>query len=164
MAKTTPKSPKDKGWGTAWLGGATGNKDLTTHKVRVTKRKSQVRRRLRKVPKPTELERAGTFLLETAQEILSRSSMLDTAVRDTVAQGLAYIVHAGNDCLVSGKSLPTMPWLMAIDGSTEEWFRSRGFVPWFCRAAASLFHTSYPRELVREPRVVVHRGSKKKES
>lgn len=76
------------------------------------------------------------------------SSNWDTAVRDSAAQGLAYIVNAAYDCRASGMDFAgTQEWLTFIEASTAQWFRDRGFVEWFCGAAANLFRTTPPRLL-----------------
>lgn len=95
-----------------------------------------------------KLDDTGKYLLTVADEILRRSSNLDTAVRDSIAHGLAYIVHAGNDCTASNmKQLTTDQWMSSIDLWTADWFRSRGFAEWFCLGAACLFNKSRPRTL-----------------
>lgn len=87
-------------------------------------------------------------LLAHAQAIFDMSANWDTGVRDSVGEGLAYIVHAAYDCRASGMEFAnTEEWMIFIDHATAEWFRARGFVEWFCVAAASLFRTTPPRHL-----------------
>jgi|HubBroStandDraft_3_1064219.scaffolds.fasta_scaffold332843_1 hypothetical protein len=91
----------------------------------------------------------AAYLLNTAEEIRKRAdaACLDTAVRDEIAEGLAYIVRAGNDCRACNLNLETDQWLSFIDRATEDWFRARGYAEWFCFGAASGFNTSRPRTL-----------------
>lgn len=94
-----------------------------------------------------QLDDTGKWLLEIAEDIYYRVSSLDTAVRDDVCEGLARIVHAGNDCVAANLNLNTEQWMSFIDGATADWFRRRGFAEWFCVAAANGFRKSRPRDL-----------------
>src|ERR1700723_2213639 len=85
------------------------------------------------------LDKTGKYLLATAEEIWKQSDNLDTAVRDNISQGLAYIVSAGNDCVASNLNFTTEQWMSFIDNATANWFRNRGFAEWFCIAAATHF-------------------------
>jgi hypothetical protein len=87
-------------------------------------------------------------LLEQADEILAMVNGLDTAVRDNVAVGVSYIVHAANDCAALNLDLSVDQWMSYIEKATADWFRARGFAEWFCAGAATGFRTSRPRELV----------------
>ena len=89
----------------------------------------------------------GKWLLQIAEEIRVKASGLDTSVRDSVSEGLAYIVQAGNDCTAQNLDLTTDQWMSFIDNATADWFRSRGYAEWFCLAAASSFRKSRPRTL-----------------
>lgn len=89
----------------------------------------------------------GKWLIATAEEIWRRSAGLDTSVRDSVAEGLAYIVSAANDCTAQNLDLTVEQWMSWIDQATADWFRARGFAEWFCIAAASGFRKSRPRIL-----------------
>lgn len=99
------------------------------------------------------LNDCGTSLLEHAEELWRKADGLDTAVRDEVAEGVAFIVRAGYDCLATNIPYHTTDeWMAYIDHATAEWFRDRGFAEWFCIAAARGFNSSRPR--IREERVV----------
>lgn len=89
----------------------------------------------------------GKRYLSMADEIWKSADGLDTAVRDTVAEGLAHIVNAGYDCLAQNLDLTIEGWMSFIDGSTADWFRNRGFAEWFCVGAANGFRQSRPRAL-----------------
>lgn len=89
----------------------------------------------------------GKWLLDTAEEIHRKSQILDTGVRDSVSEGLAYIVQAGNDCVASNLDLTTEQWMSFIDNATADWFRIRGYAEWFCIGAACQFRKSRPRIL-----------------
>lgn len=92
--------------------------------------------------------KAADELLQKADEMWSLSADLDTAVRDSMAQGLAYIVNCAFDCRALAMEFQDLEsWNAFIDNSTAQWFKNRGFVDWFCGAAASLFHTTPPRNL-----------------
>ena len=92
--------------------------------------------------------RQADALLAHAESIWSQSDGFDTAVRDSIAEGLAYIVSAAFDCRANAMDFAdTDSWMAFIDSSTAHWFRTRGFVEWFCGAAASLFRTTPPRHL-----------------
>lgn len=90
----------------------------------------------------------GEALLEQAAKIWDAADYLDTAVRDGIAEGLGYLVHAAYDSIANSMNIPdTTAWMAFIDNATAEWFRERGFAEWFCLAAASQFFTSRPRVL-----------------
>ena len=80
--------------------------------------------------------------LDHAQKIFESSSALDTMVRDSVAEGLAYIVHAAYDAQACSVELDSGSFREFIAKKTSEWFQSRGCANWFCEAAAVLFNTS----------------------
>ncbi len=109
---------------------------------------------------------AAENMLSHCRDIWEESSGFDTAVRDSVASGLAYLVHAAFDCRSIALDFQDFESGNAfIDNSTAEWFRERGFVEWFAAGAASLFNTTPPRRLAdRNPFVVsqVPRRRKKK--
>lgn len=118
---------------------------------KVTQRKPRINKTMDKV---------GRSLLDHAEEIFHLASGLDTAVRDDVSQGLAYIVAAGYDSLASNLNLPTEGWMSWIDMSTADWFRRRGFAEWFCVGAAAGFRKSRPRTL--QERIIKIRRVKSK--
>lgn len=91
----------------------------------------------------------GNQLLRLAQVTWDAAEGLDTAVRDEIAQGVAFIVRAGYDCLASNLDVSVDSRMRYIDHSTEEWFRAREFAEWFCIAAARGFDSSRPRNVDR---------------
>ena len=71
---------------------------------------------------------------------------LDSAVRDLLYMGLAYLLHVAYDNQAIALQLDGDAFHSFISGKTAQWFRDRGFADWFCSAAASGFNTSRPRE------------------
>jgi len=103
---------------------------------------------------------AADKMLSHCREVYELSSGFDTTVRDSVASGLAYLVHAAFDCRSIALDFKDFESSNAfIDNSTAEWFRERGYVEWFSAGAASLFNTTPPRRLAdRSPFVVRKRA------
>lgn len=98
-------------------------------------------------------DRAADAMLKHCEEVWAISGGFDTAVGDTVAEGLAHLLNAAYDCRAIAMDFRDFESRNSfIDGSIAEWFRVRGFAEWFCLAAASGFRTSRPRVLA--PRVV----------
>ena len=91
------------------------------------------------------MEKLAKLYLERAGELFAACDSMDTAVRDSVSEGLAYIVHAGYDC--QGCAYDIQQFHEFVDKKTREWFESRGFADWFCEAAACGFNSSKPRIL-----------------
>lgn len=87
-------------------------------------------------------DRLAKQYLDEAGEIFESSRGLDTAVRDSVCEGLAYIVHAADDAQACSVALDSPSFHEFIEAKTSEWFRSRGCADWFCEAASVLFLTS----------------------
>ena len=87
-------------------------------------------------------DRLAKQYLDAAGEIFEASGDLDTIVRDTVAEGLAYIVHTAYDCQACSVDLGPASFHDFVAKKTEEWFTSRGFVEWFAHGAAVLFDSS----------------------
>ena len=102
------------------------------------------------------LNAAAEKMLSHARDVYELSRGFDTAVRDSVASGLAYLVHAAFDCRSIALDFKDFESDNAFtDNSTAEWFRERGYVEWFSAGAASLFNTTPPRRLAdRNPFVV----------
>jgi hypothetical protein len=97
--------------------------------------------------------KAADAMLKQIDEAWAIADGFDTAVRDTVAEGLAHLLNAAYDCRAIALDFKDFESRNSfIDGSIAEWFRVRGFAEWFCLAAASGFRTSRPRVLV--PRIV----------
>ena len=118
----------------------------------------RIRRRVpqRTGPPPKIYGKVAAELLEHAERIWSIADGLDTAVRDTVAQALAYIVHSAFDTQSIAAKIPSDGSHAYITGATEQWFRDRGFAEWFCHGAGQLFHTSRPR-IMSEMKVKIRR-------
>ena len=119
-----------------------------------------MRRRSRK-PSPQVLAKyksEGDLLLDRCQDIWHAADLLDTAVRDDIAQGLAYLVHSAYDSIATGMAIDnTEGWISFINYATADWFRVRGFAEWFCLAAGQCFHSSRPRTLAERTVTVINR-------
>jgi hypothetical protein len=87
-------------------------------------------------------DRLAKQYLDLAGEIFESSGGLDTCVRDSVATGLAYIVHAAYDSQACSVNMDMGTDREFIAKKVEEWFTSRGFVDWFAHGASVLFDTS----------------------
>jgi hypothetical protein len=98
-------------------------------------------------------------MLIQADAIFEWSADLDTAVRDTVCTGLAYLVHSAFDSQASSLCLQGPAFSSFIDNATAEWFRERDFAEWFCVGAGNLFHSSRPRSLAEMREVIKFRRS-----
>ena len=130
-------------------------------------KKNPVRRGFRFTMSAAEKKRwndAAQKLLTHCREVYELSAGFDTAVRDSVASGLAYLVHAAFDCRAIAHEFEDLEsWSAFIDNSTAEWFRERGYVEWFAAGAASLFNTTPPRQLAdRNPFVVVKKRRRRR--
>lgn len=84
----------------------------------------------------------GNAILAQAQELFEKSNSLDTAVREVVHDGLAYIVHAAYDTIACANCISDVDFGPYIQAKTYEWFREHGFVEWFCVGASTLFQTT----------------------
>lgn len=87
-------------------------------------------------------DQVAKLYLDRAEEIFKASDGLDTAVRDSVAEGLAFIVHAAYDSQACSVNLDSESFHDFIAKKTSQWFASRDFVDWFCQGAACLFNSS----------------------
>ena len=105
------------------------------------------RRVKRKRPKPSRYATVAHQYLEHAEALWAAAADFDTAVRDSVAMGLAHIVRAAYDCQALDAGLQGLAFINFIDQNTAEWFRRREFSEWFCIAAACGFNSSRPREM-----------------
>ena len=110
------------------------------------------------------LEKYAEETLRACAERWNAAADLDTAVRDNVAQGLAYLVYSAYDSLACSRDLGSAADHYAssyafISGSTAEWFRERGFAEWFCIGAGSLFNNQRPRVIHEEPVKIIRRRS-----
>lgn len=115
-------------------------------------RKHRVRRPITTAEK-ARWNKAADAMLKHCEEVWDLASGFDTAVGDTVAEGLAHLLNAAYDCRAIALDFRDFESRNSfIDGSIAEWFRVRGFAEWFCLAAASGFRTSRPRILA--PRIV----------
>ena len=99
--------------------------------------------------KDKTIDRLAKQFLDRAGELFEACDSMDTAVRDSVCTGLAYLVNAGYDCQAC--ALDIEQFHEFVDKKTAEWFRSRGFAEWFCQGAAALFNSSKPRILQWSP-------------
>jgi hypothetical protein len=88
------------------------------------------------------LRKYGDMLLEMCDKVQKAGGNLDSAVRDTLADGLAYLVHAAEDCYACADEVKGDAFSARISTRTAKWFRKRGYVEWFCQAAASCFMTT----------------------
>jgi hypothetical protein len=123
-----------------------------------------VRRFRKKVSRLSRYAIVAHQYLQHAEELWATADF-DTAVRDDVAKGLAYIVRAAYDCQALDAGLQGLAFVNFIDQKTAEWFRRREFSEWFCIAAACGFNSSRPRELKDwrfEPRTYLRRRAKTK--
>ena len=96
------------------------------------------------------LDRYAEATLRSCAERWNAAAGLDTAVRDNVAQGLAYLVWSAYDSLAMSGGIgfdcdDYGASAQFVANSTATWFRSRGFAEWFCIAAGELFHNQRPR-------------------
>ena len=103
-------------------------------------------RRRRITSKPSRYAIVAQEYLEHAEALWTKADF-DTAVRDDVAVGLAYIIRAAFDCQALDFNLQGLEFSLYIEQKTAEWFRKREFSEWFCLAAASGFNTSRPRSI-----------------
>jgi hypothetical protein len=95
--------------------------------------------------KSKTMDGLAKLYLDRAGELFAACDSMDTAVRDSVCTGLAYLVNAGYDCQACSVDLDQFHEF--VDSKTAEWFRSRGFAEWFCIGASRLFNSSKPRIL-----------------
>jgi hypothetical protein len=114
----------------------------------VAKRNKLRRVTMRKATPSAKMHAVADAMLKHAQEVLDLASGLDTAVRDEVAEGLAYVVYAAYDTMGIAECVSDFDAVAFIQAKTYEWFRERGFVEWFCAGASTLFRTS-PRSFFR---------------
>lgn len=110
------------------------------------------------------LERYAAATLQMCSDAWERAEGLDTAVRDTVADGLAYLVESAYDSIAFSRDLGAKndggAALHAfISGGVSQWFRDRGFAEWYCIGAGSLFRTQRPRILADRSVFRIHRKS-----
>jgi hypothetical protein len=110
--------------------------------------KTKIVRRRRKFAEKKRWNQAAESILSHCKEVFDLAYNFDTAVRDTVSEGLAFLVWSAFDCRAIALDFKDYESRNAfIDNSTAEWFRQRGFVEWFVAGAAALFHTTPPRRL-----------------
>ena len=104
-------------------------------------------------PKPGPIKSLEWYADETLRACGERweaASGLDTAIRDDVAQGLAYLVYSAYDSISCSRGIgwgsdDYSAGYAYVAGSTAQWFRERGFAEWFCIAAGCLFNNQRPR-------------------
>jgi len=137
-------------------------KPTTTKRLR---RRKYTHARPLTVANKHKIDARATEMLRVCAAQFDACGDLDTAVRDDICTGLAYLVHSAYDTMAMGMEISdTTAWMAFIDNSTAEWFRQRGFAEWFCLAAASLFHTSRPRTLAEiAERITIRRSPGRKQ-
>ena len=119
-------------------------------------------------PQPIKaLDRYAETTLRVCAEQWDAASGLDTAVRDNVATGLAYLVWAAYDSIACSKNIGFSGDDYAAanaftDGATAQWFRDRGFAEWYCIACGNLFHNQRPRTKAELPFLRIRRIPKRK--
>jgi hypothetical protein len=108
-----------------------------------------VRRKFHRRPRPSDiLRKTADSMLDHAERLLATSNGLDTAVRDIVSEGVARIVYAAYDTMSLAVCLDAEQHVDYIQTQVYQWFRTRGFVEWFCAGSSTLFRTT-PREFFR---------------
>lgn len=91
----------------------------------MTKRKRKGYRRRISVGEKKRWNYAAELLLADCEHVLHVAQGFDTAVRDSIASGLAYLVHAAFDCRCIALGFKNFESMNAfIDNSTAEWFRT----------------------------------------
>jgi hypothetical protein len=88
------------------------------------------------------MNRLADEMLARAQFLFDASADLDTAVRDVVSEGLAFIVYAAYDTQAVAQCVSDLDCAAYIQQKTYLWFRDHEFVEWFCVGASTLFKTS----------------------
>jgi len=112
----------------------------------------------RRRPKPNaKLKTLATAMLFEAETLFGMATDLDTAVRDEVHEGLAFVVYAAFDTLAIAECVSDSDHVAFIQQKTYEWFRDKGFVEWFCAGASTLFRTT-PRSFFRVKAVKARSG------
>jgi len=102
-------------------------------------------------PKPSAtLKRVAVEMLAHAEQLLALGDGLDTSPRDTLSEGLAFVVYIAYDTMAVAECVDTTDFVEYIQHKTYQWFRDHGFVEWFCAGASTLFKTS-PRLFFRSP-------------
>jgi hypothetical protein len=96
----------------------------------------------RKPRRDQSLADLSAKMLDRAQHLFDESADLDTAVRDVVYEGLAYIVYAAFDTRAVAECVSDFDCGPYIQQHTYQWFRDHEFVEWFCAGASTLFKTT----------------------
>ena len=110
-------------------------------------------RRIIKYRKPSasfkrNYEQAAQRILDYCDKLWrGDGSMLDTSVRDVLADGIARLLHVAFDCQSCALGLHNEAHYGFMGSSIAEWFRARGFAEWYCQGTATLFCTSRPQIL-----------------
>jgi hypothetical protein len=116
----------------------------------MTKRKPRNMRRIsgrRRFVFSKRLQATADFLFKSANDLLEKCGSLDTAMRDTLADGLARIVYVAYDTEASNQrtSGDYEQQARQIEENVSSWFRARGFAEWYCLGAAHCFSRVPPR-------------------
>jgi hypothetical protein len=114
----------------------------------MTKRKP--RRRQGEIPRfkfrfSEALAKSAKRQFELAEAIFQECGGLDTAMRDISHDGLARLIYVAYDTIACNQNWPPEQAQQFIEQSTAEWFRSRGFVEWYCIGASHCFSRIPPR-------------------
>jgi hypothetical protein len=91
------------------------------------------------------LAKSAKHQFELAEEIFKECGGLDTAMRDISHDGLARLIYVAYDTIACNQNWPPEQAQQFIEQSTAEWFRSRGFVEWYCIGASHCFSRIPPR-------------------
>lgn len=91
------------------------------------------------------LAKSAERQFELAEAIFTECGGLDTAMRDVSHDGLARLIYVAYDTVACNQNLPAEQQQAFIEHSTAEWFRSRGFVEWYCIGASHCFSRIPPR-------------------
>jgi hypothetical protein len=119
---------------------------------------------MRKQGRIKSLDNYADRILSDCGRIFHASADLDTAVRDTVAEGLAHLVYSAYDSRACSLGLESEEFSSFIANSTAEWFRFRDYSEWFCLGAGQLFNSSRPRIKAEMDRMIVIRKSGKRKT
>ena len=103
------------------------------------------------------LDQYAEEILADCDRIFEAADTLDTAVREDVSTGLAYLLYSAYDSQACSLGLEGEAFCSFSANATAEWFRQRGFAEWFCIGAGTLFNASRPRIKADFDRVIVRR-------
>ncbi len=109
------------------------------------------RRRLRAVTRPPmskawreKMEQRAEWILNQCDVMWDSIKDLDTAVRDTGAEGIPYLLWCAYDCEALAMTLAPEEFQIHAEKKIFDWFNERGFAVWFSLGAGSLFRKTRP--------------------